>query len=861
LQQGQLQVLGGDIRYARVRQALSARIAFMPQGLGRNLYPTLSVYENVDFFARLFGLNVTQRAARIDQLLHATGLAPFAARAAGKLSGGMKQKLSLCCALVHHPDLLLLDEPTTGVDPLSRRQFWHLVDALRAEQPTMTVMVATAYMEEAQRFDHLVALDAGHILVSDTTATVMTRAGAETLEQAYIQMLAPEKRGQAGAFMITPWQIVDGPPAIEATNLTRRFGDFVAVDKVSFRIERGEIFGFLGSNGCGKTTTMKMLTGLLDASAGSAYLLGQAVNAHDMRTRMKVGYMSQAFSLYEELSVRKNLMLHAKLYRLEGARAQLAVQTALDDFDLAQMADAQPTRLSLGMRQRLQLAAACLHQPEVLILDEPTSGVDPAARDRFWRHLLYLSRTLQVTIFVSTHFMNEAQRCDRISFMHRGRVLAVGTPEALRQQRQAPSLEAAFIAYLQEEEKAGPMTLVPASASVKLAQAAVTPISSVATPVAPLRRWWGRMWAFARREFTELWRDPMRLTFALLGPIVLLCSAAWSVSFDVENIRYAVLDRDQSADSRQFLEHFSGSRYFSAAAPLRTTADIDALLRAGEVKLVMDIPPRFGQDLLAGRQPEIGFFIDGAQPFTAENIRGYIAGIMLEYVAALQRAQPQPEALALPIILQPRFTYNQAFRSIYAVTPGILMLALILIPSMLTALGVVREKEMGSITNLYASPATVGQYLLGKQLPYVGLAMLSYGSLVLLCVGVLGVPLKGGFFSLSLGALAFVLAATALGLLVSTFVHSQVAAIFGAAILCLIPAVSFSGLLYPISTLAGGGYWVAVGFPASWFQLISLGAFTKGLDWRSFGTMYVALIAFALGYLALARLLLRKQEM
>ncbi|WP_416048509.1 ribosome-associated ATPase/putative transporter RbbA [Cupriavidus basilensis] len=864
IQQGHAAVLGADLRDRQAREALLPRVAFMPQGLGRNLYPTLSVYENVDFFARLFGLGGTERRQRIERLLAATGLAPFPDRPAGKLSGGMKQKLGLCCALVHNPDLLILDEPTTGVDPLSRRQFWTLVEDLRAEHSNMTVIVATAYIEEAQRFEHLVAMDAGKVLVCDRTADVLARAGTGDLEQAYISLLPAARRGDATGLVIPPRPPDGDEPAIEAEGLTRRFGAFTAVDNVSFRIERSEIFGFLGSNGCGKTTTMKMLTGLLDATSGTARLLGQTIDAGDMRTRMRVGYMSQAFSLYEELTVRQNLDLHARLYRMEGERAQKAVRQALLDFELDQHADARPAALSLGIRQRLQLAAACLHHPEVLILDEPTSGVDPGARDMFWRHLVQLSRQQRVTIFVSTHFMNEAARCDRISFMHRGRVLAVGSPDALRESCGAQTLEDAFVSYLEQAETpengaAAAVAAASAAATAAPAQPAPPP-APVGRPAAPAGgSRLARTWAFARREAMELARDRLRLAFAILGPIVLLCAAAWSVSFDVENVRFAVLDRDQSRASRELVEQFSGSRYFVQTDGVHSEADADRRLRAAADMLIVELPPGFERDLLAGRQPELAFRVDGSSPFPGATTRAYVTGVLLAYANAQMRAQPERPA-ALPVSIETRFIYNQEFRSIYAITPGIIMLALILIPTMLTALGVVREKEMGSITNLYASPASVGEYLIGKQLPYVGLAMISYLTLVALAIVLLQVPLKGSFLALSIGAALFVLAATALGLLMSTFVRSQVAAIFGTAILCLIPSVNFSGLLYPVSTLTGSSYWIGLGFPSSWFQLVSLGSFTKGLGVGSFGTMYLALLGFALLYLAGARLLLRKQE-
>ncbi|KVR92312.1 ribosome-associated ATPase/putative transporter RbbA [Burkholderia vietnamiensis] len=874
IQQGDVSVLGADLRVRDQREAILPRVAFMPQGLGRNLYPTLSVYENIDFFARLFGLDARARAARIQRLLDATGLAPFPDRPAGKLSGGMKQKLGLCCALVHNPDLLILDEPTTGVDPLSRRQFWTLVDDLRTEQRGMSVIVATAYMEEAQRFEHLVAMDGGRVLVNDSTRAVLKRAGTDDLERAYVSLLPGASGADAGDFVIPP-RPQDGAPAIVADGLTRRFGSFVAVDHVSFRIERNEIFGFLGSNGCGKTTTMKMLTGLLDATSGTATLLGKPIDATDMNTRMKVGYMSQSFSLYEELTVRQNLDLHAKLYRMEGERASEAVERSLASFELQPCADERPAALSLGIRQRLQLAAACLHKPEVLILDEPTSGVDPGARDMFWRHLIQLSREERVTIFISTHFMNEAARCDRISLMHRGRVLAVGSPEELREQRHASTLEEAFVACLEEAEAAGataPASRQPdaarpdaqadatAEATAEATGKATAEGAPEATPTtAPTAGSLARIWAFARRESLELARDRLRLAFALLGPVVLLLAAAWSVSFDVENVRFAVLDRDHSLESRTLVEQFSGSRYFVPTGHVYTDGEAHRLLQADDAQLVVEIPPDFGRDLLAGRRPELSFHVDGSSPFPGATIGTYVNAVLLDYVGKEIRhasvAMP-----ALPVSVESRFIYNEEFRSIYAITPGVIMLALILIPTMLTALGVVREKEMGSITNLYASPAGVGEYLLGKQAPYVGLAMVSYLVLVALTVTVLGVPLKGSFVALSIGALLFVFAATGLGLLVSTFVRSQVAAIFGTAILCLIPSVNFSGLLYPVSTLTGSSYWAGLGFPSSWFQLVSLGSFTKGLGAAHFGTMYAALSGFALLYLIGAYCLLPKQE-
>ena len=451
LQLGELAVLGGDMRQQRHRQQACPRIAYMPQGLGKNLYPTLSVEENLQFFGRLFGQDASERRRRIDELTTSTGLDKFLARPAGKLSGGMKQKLGLCCSLIHDPDLLILDEPTTGVDPLSRAQFWDLIAHIRQQRVGMSVIVATAYMEEADRFDWLVAMDEGRVLATGTPVQLHQRTGTASLEEAFIALLPEEKRRGHQTVQVTPLDdTIDSGVAIEAKGLTMRFGDFLAVDHVDFRIRRGEIFGFLGSTGCGKSTTMKTLTGLLPASEGQAWLFGREVDPRDMATRARVGYMSQAFSLYGELSVRQNLVLHARLYRVPAEQIAARTDEMARRFGLLEVMDSLPESLPLGIRQRLSLAVAMVHKPELLILDEPTSGVDPIARDLFWQLMIGLARQDQVTIFISTHFMNEALRCDRISLMHAGRVLVSATPQALMQQRGAQTLEQAFIGYLEE---------------------------------------------------------------------------------------------------------------------------------------------------------------------------------------------------------------------------------------------------------------------------------------------------------------------------------------------------------------------------------------------------------------------------
>ncbi|MEQ8827444.1 MAG: ATP-binding cassette domain-containing protein, partial [Parvibaculum sp.] len=366
---------------------------------------------------------------------------------------------------------------------------------IRARRPQMSVLVATAYMEEAERFDWLAAMDEGHVLATGTPGEVREAAGKGSLEAAFIGLLPEEKRARHKPVHVPPRSGGGDEPAIEATNLTRRFGDFVAVDHVSFRIGRGEIFGFLGSNGCGKTTTMKMLTGLLPVSEGTAKLFGKPLDARDMTTRRRVGYMSQSFSLYEELTVRQNLELHAELFHLPAARRTARVAEMLESFDLKDDEHARPGDLPLGIRQRLQLAVAVIHDPEILILDEPTSGVDPIARDQFWQYLIDLSRKRGVTIFISTHFMNEAERCDRVSLMHAGRVLAVGEPHTLSAERGETTLEEAFVDYLREA--AG----LPEFEEETAPRADALPGTSGETAPEPHRRFFSkrRLWAYARR--------------------------------------------------------------------------------------------------------------------------------------------------------------------------------------------------------------------------------------------------------------------------------------------------------------------------------------------------------------------------
>ncbi|WP_337246573.1 ribosome-associated ATPase/putative transporter RbbA [Klebsiella pneumoniae] len=850
IEQGNVMVLGGDMRDVHHRREVCPKIAWMPQGLGKNLYHTLSVYENVDFFARLFGHDKAERELRINELLQSTGLAPFRDRPAGKLSGGMKQKLGLCCALIHDPQLLILDEPTTGVDPLSRAQFWELIDSIRQRQPAMSVLVATAYMEEAERFDWLVAMNAGEVLATGSAAELKAQTGSQTLEQAFIALLPEAQRQAHRAVVIPPRDSREEEIAIEARGLTMRFGNFVAVDHVNFRIARGEIFGFLGSNGCGKSTTMKMLTGLLPASEGEAWLFGQPVDPKDIATRQRVGYMSQAFSLYSELTVRQNLELHARLFHIPDGEIPGRAAEMCERFMLTEVEDALPADLPLGIRQRLSLAVAVIHRPEMLILDEPTSGVDPVARDMFWQLMVDLARQDQVTIFISTHFMNEAERCDRISLMHAGKVLASDTPQALVEQRGSNSLEEAFIAWLKEAQPSSPVPEEPTSA-----------VASHSGHTAPRQAFsLRRLFSYSRREALELRRDPVRSTLALLGTVILMFIMGYGISMDVEDLRFAVLDRDQTLSSQGWSQNLAGSRYFIEQAPLHSYDELDRRMRDGELAVAIEIPPNFGRDIARGTPVQIGVWVDGAMPNRAETVRGYVQAMHLAWLQEMAGRQSSPQRDTSLISIETRYRYNPEVKSLPAIVPAVIPLLLMMIPAMLSALSVVREKELGSIINLYVTPTTRSEFLLGKQLPYIVLGMFNFFLLCALSVFVFGVAHKGSFLTLTLAALLYVTIATGLGLLISTFMKSQIAAIFGTAIITLIPATQFSGMIDPVASLEGPGRWIGQIYPTSHFLTIARGTFSKALNisdlWGSFIPLLIA-VPLVLG---LSVLLLKKQE-
>jgi ABC-2 type transport system ATP-binding protein len=526
---GQLHVL--DIDVAREPQSVQDRISYMPQRFG--LYEDLSVQENLDLYADLHGVPPEVRRQRFSRLLEMTDLGSFTARPAGKLSGGMKQKLGLACTLVRSPDLLLLDEPSVGVDPLSRRDLWTIVQQLVTDEH-LSVVVSTAYMDEAQRCAHVLVLNKGRLLAEGAPASLRERAlgltftavppagtttrelqaslidaqdlivdavpkggavrfirqpqvaveqldallgGAaaeprpEELEDAFMVMLrqhessaaepaetgstapsAPDALPVADAPALANERAKDDKPVIVVRNLVRKFGDFTAVASTSFDVRRGEIFGLLGPNGAGKTTTFRMLCGLLPASGGQLEVAGLNLRTARAEARGRIGYVAQKFSLYGNLTVRENLEFFGGAYGLRGRVLRSRVEAMLNRFHLDAAADSG--ELPGGYKQRLAMAAGLLHEPEILFLDEPTSGIDPLARREFWRTITALAKR-GVTIIVTTHFMEEAEYCDRIAIQDAGRMLALGTPQQVREQGgdRASDMDSAFIAIVEQARR------------------------------------------------------------------------------------------------------------------------------------------------------------------------------------------------------------------------------------------------------------------------------------------------------------------------------------------------------------------------------------------------------------------------
>lgn len=485
----------------------------------------------------------------------------------------------------------------------------------------------------------------------------------------------------------------------------------------------------------------------------------------------------------------------------------------------------------MGLRQRLSLAVAVLHEPKILILDEPTSGVDPVARDSFWELLIDLSRNQGVTIFVTTHFMNEGMRCDRISLMNSGKVLACDAPQKLIETRGAANLEDAFIGYMEDairEGTSGGKSKDKATSNVSAnAQPAISQTTSMPSD---FRLRLTRMLAYVHNETMQILRDPVRLVFSFLGSAFLMLVFGFGITTDVEHVRYAAYDLDQSPESRAYLEQFAGSpRYFTPTRPVNSAKEGLHRLQANDIVALIEMSPNFGRNFRRGNPPDVLAQVDGAMTFRGETVAQYVQGVndkMLQNPAfGLQTGPPKNTAT-----FQERYMYNPTFESVFAIVPSVPALLLVLIPAILMAVSIVREKELGSMINFYVTPTGRLEYLLGKQIPYIIIAMLNFFILVVMALFIFGVPIKGSFLFLTLCTLFYVTAGTGIGMMISTFTSSQVAAVFVTAILTITPSVQFSGLLQPVSTLMGKARMIGLIWPTTYYMHSSVGAYTKGIS-------------------------------
>ena len=864
IQNGAVTILGGPMRDSRHRHSVCPRIGYLPQGLGQHLYAELTVNENIRIFAELFGLGRAEIAARSRRLLSVTGLSPFTDRMAGKLSGGMKQKLGLCCALIHDPELLILDEPTTGIDPLSRVQFWELIESIRARSPQTTILVATSYMEEAERLDRLAVMMEGRIVRIDTPAALKAATGSETIDDAYVALMAPTAGYGRRVRLPTAPPRVSETLAVETSQLTRRFGDFTAVDGVSLAVRAGEIVGFVGPNGSGKTTTIKMLVGLLAPSAGEARMFGRPVRTHEHGHRQRLGYMAQRFSLYAELTVRRNLILHANLLGVPRQQIAARIDEFVQRFNLADVLDQRAGALPAGIRQRVALAVAVIHRPDLLILDEPTSGVDPLARDFFWELIHELSAIHGTTVLVTTHYLDEAMRCDRAILMNAGRILAYAPPHEIIEAHNAESLEQAFVACIREDQKIvetasgnKPSGNAPEATSLPAAEQA--DIAPVGTPEAPLPFDVRRLWAGVRLEALQLWRDQFRLFLGFLVPALLLLIFGFGLNLDIERLPYAVLDQDRTPHSRTYLQHFAASPYFTERTRARSDADVERALKSGEIRLAIKIPAGFGRALKQGRHPEIGISIDGTMPYRATTIQAYVSELHSGYLRALDQetgAGPRREA---PFEIETRYWFNPNIESRYALVPGLLAMVLLFTTALITAVSIVREKELGSISNFFATPITKVEFLISKQVPFVVLGFCSFLILLALSIWAFGLTIGGSALALVTGGALFVLTGTGFGLVISCFARTQAAAVIATMILTMVPSFYYSGLMVPVSSLEGAGQVFGQIFPTSYFLNILVGVFLKDLSVSDLQQNYLSLLIFVIAFNLISVLALHKQ--
>jgi len=862
---GDLSVLGIDV--AANPQQVQSRIGYMPQRFG--LYQDLSVQENLDLYADLHGIGADERRDSYPRLMEMTALGPFVQRQAGRLSGGMKQKLGLACTLICSPELLLLDEPTVGVDPLSRRELWAIILQL-VKNEGLTVLLSTSYLDEAERCGHVVVLHEGKVLSQGRPDEVSELATGRVFladppsgrtprgmqarmldhpevidavpEGGHVRVvLAVEPRGATfdgvsltpararfeDGFMlllrrITPIRptvamtlerppAVDGDPMVVVVNdLVRQFGAFTAVDHVSFTVRRGEMFGLLGPNGAGKTTTFRMLCGLLPPTHGTLRVAGVDLHSARAAARQQLGYVAQKFALYGDLSVVENLEFFASAYGLRGEQRRNRIAWALEQFELEPLMRQPSGLLPGGYKQRLAMAAALLHEPGILFLDEPTSGADPLARREFWRRITSLAEQ-GVTVIVTTHFMEEAEYCDHVAILDHGRILAHGTPAEIR--RYAPAeegrdsrMEDAFIAIV---------------AAGREAEASLPPVQRKIVERRPFtidrandlaaKAW--RIWALVKKEVRQILRDPSSIAVGVVMPVLLILLFGYGLTLDVKNVPVAVVLEDTSPDAIELASTFQLSPYFRAQL-MTSMAQAEDLILASQVDGIIRIRPDFSRRMRSG-DAEVQVLAHGRDANRARIIQGYAEGAVGQWNA--RRVAEGQNVSSGPVVVQDRLWFNEANESRYFLVPGLVVLVMTVLGALLTALVVAREWEQGTFEALFVTPVRAGEILLSKVLPYLGLGIFGLVLCMFAAKFLFQVPFLGSLWVLSLGSLLYLLVALGMGILISSTVKAQFVASLIVVVAAFVPALMLSGFLFELNNLPLAVRVLSYVFPARYF--------------------------------------------
>lgn len=870
---GEVKVLG--FNPAREAAQIHKRCGYMPQRFG--LYEDLNVIQNLSLYADLRGIVGDEREETFRRLLEFTDLKQFTSRKGGALSGGMKQKLGLACALLGKPELLLLDEPSVGVDPISRRDLWEMVQELVNEG--IGVLWSTAYLDEAELCGEVVLFNEGKKLFSgppkELTQRVASRTfsfavregrrkilaralqddaivdgvvqgesvrlvfrnsnirfepasvGAEAntelepvnprFEDAFIDALGGMSKGESAVARVMQPISKGDRPIIECHALTKRFGDFVATDQVTFSVQRGEIFGLLGPNGAGKSTTFKMLCGLLRPSDGDARVAGFDLRQAASQARNRLGYMAQKFSLYGNLTVQQNLAFFSGIYGLTGQRQQEAVDRMVQIFGFKDYLSMPSGQLPVGFKQRLAMACSLMHEPDVLFLDEPTSGVDPIARREFWTHINALVEKGR-TVMVTTHFMDEAEYCDRIALIYRGRVIALGAPDDLKRSVLSPkcpdpTMADTFIALIERSE--GKAEGRPAKLAARI------PVLSqrVAVDKTPskneIESAWRRLCALIWKEVIQVVNDPSSILIAFVLPVVLLFLYGFAVSLDSTKIKLGFAIEGRGPEVESLLAAFRDAKYFILKVSF-SRKELEEDLVAGRIRGLVVVPIDFSrQRRWNDSEPPIQIIADGSEPTTANFVQNYVRGVAELWLQqrSLETASPMP----VSVNIENRMWFNPSLESKNYIVPGSIAIIITMIGTLLTAMVVAREWERGTMEAMMATPVRIQEIILGKLLPYFGLGLGSMFFCTVVSIFAFRTPFRGSFLSLFVFTSLFLFTCLGIGLLVSTLAKSQFVAAQFALVLGFLPAVQLSGFIFEISSMPRIIQGLTYLFPARYF--------------------------------------------